>query len=259
MSTETKERLLNAAERLFAEKGIQATSLREITAEAGANLAAVNYHFGSKEALIRSVLDRRLQPLNGERLRQLEEAEAAAGEAGPEIDAILTALVGPAFRLGDDDQHDFAALISRLHFETDENITELLVESFGEVQRRFFDALQRALPELSPRQLFFRLHFAIGAMAMLVVNQHVLIRASRGLITEIDTDNAIRRLVNFLSHGFRAPRDPAELEPLTESATDEIPPLWANGSDTSGDRESRPSEGAIAARDNGPGTGGQRR
>ena len=73
----TRERILNAAELLFVEQGFEATSLRQITTKAAANLAAVNYHFGSKQALIREVFERRLRVLNAERLAQLDAAVAA--------------------------------------------------------------------------------------------------------------------------------------------------------------------------------------
>lgn len=212
MSQETKIRLLDAAERLFAEHGLGNTSLRAITQEAGANLAAVNYHFGSKEGLIRAVLGRRLEPLNAERLELLQRLEAEAGENGLSLEEILYALIAPAFQLGGKGSHEFAALMARLHFEQDEQILDLLLDNFRDVQRRFLEALQQALPELSPRQLAYRFHFAIGAMAMVVVNRKVLLRAARGLIDSIDTENVIRRLINFLAHGFRAPAVPAELE-----------------------------------------------
>lgn len=218
MSQETKQRLLDAAESLFSERGIRDTSLRAITRKAKANLAAVNYHFGSKEALIRAVLDRRLEPLNRERLERLERYEEAAGAAGPAVEEILEALVTPAFQLGHPESQGFAALLGRLHFEQDEAILDLMVDSFREVQQRFLQALRRALPELSPRQLAFRFHFAIGAMAMVVVNRRVLQRAARDFLGAIETENVIERLIGFLAAGFRAPAHSGEAEDLDATA-----------------------------------------
>ncbi len=218
MSQETKDRLLDAAERLFVRHGIRATSLRSITGEAGANLAAVNYHFGSKEGLIRAVLDRRLEPLNARRLELLDALEAR-GDAS--VEEILDALVRPAFQHGSGPDGGarrpahWTNLVARLHFEQDEGLLDLLVASFQTVHERFFRALQVALPGLTERQLLYRLHFAIGAMAMAVANQNMVARISKGLISMTD-ENAIDRLVNFLAHGFRASRSSEEYEGSTQ-------------------------------------------
>ncbi len=211
MTIDTKERLLDAAEKLFSEHGVPTTSLRAITRAAKANLAAVNYHFGSKEALVQSVLDRRLRPLNAERIHRLDELETAHPE-GPSVEAILDALLAPAFVISASSHHDFVALVTRLHFAQDPALVDLLLRNFDEVQERFFAALNRALPELGPRQLMYRFHFAIGAMAMALINRDVLPRASRGLIEAVDDDNLLQRLVNFLAHGFRAPQALAEVD-----------------------------------------------
>ena len=215
MSRETKDRLLDAAELLFVQHGIRATSLRSITSEAGANLAAVNYHFGSKEELIRSVVDRRLQPLNARRLELLDRLEA---RGAPSVEEIVDALVRPAFQLaprsdrGAPPGPHWADLMARLHFEQDEALTNLLISSFKTVHERFFGALHEALPELSERQLLYRLHFAIGAMAMTVANRELMFRISGGVVDADDTERAVDRLVNFVSHGFRAPRSASETE-----------------------------------------------
>jgi len=97
MISDTKERILDAAERLFADHGFPATSMRDITQEAGVNLAAVNYHFGSKEALMIAVLDRSTAPVNRARLEQLDALEAAAGDAPVETEQIVRAFLTPLF------------------------------------------------------------------------------------------------------------------------------------------------------------------
>ena len=89
MAIDTKDRILDTAERLFADKGYPATSLRDITNEAGVNLAAVNYHFGSKEALLSAVLDRRIGPVNEKRLELLDAAEAQAGNQPLALETVL--------------------------------------------------------------------------------------------------------------------------------------------------------------------------
>ena len=97
MAAETKERILDVAERLFADFGFPVTSLRDITHEADVNLAAVNYHFGSKEALLEAVLERRFRPITDRRLALLDELEKAAGSTSPELEDILRAFLGPPF------------------------------------------------------------------------------------------------------------------------------------------------------------------
>src|SRR5271166_1991773 len=95
----TKDRILDAAERLFARDGIEATSLRTITAEAGANLAAVNYHFQSKDALVKSVVARRVCPVNERRLALLDACEAAAGDGPLPVEQVLDAFLRPVMEL----------------------------------------------------------------------------------------------------------------------------------------------------------------
>src|SRR6185295_619338 len=104
-TTDTREALLDAAEGLFAEHGIQASSLRAITQRAGANLAAVHYHFGSKEGLVRAVFSRRLKPLNEERLRRLEACDLEAADA---VEQVLDAFLAPLLRLSRERTRDFA-------------------------------------------------------------------------------------------------------------------------------------------------------
>src|SRR4051794_12129949 len=99
---DTKARILKVAERLFMEHGFSATSLRMITGEAKVNLASVNYHFGSKEALIEAVFTRRLAPLNEERVRQLDLLEKAAEGSALTVEQIVEAFVMSALRMGED-------------------------------------------------------------------------------------------------------------------------------------------------------------
>ena len=206
MATDTKDALLDAAEALFAERGLQRTSLRAITHRARANLASVNYHFGSKDALVRAVLDRRIGPMNEERLRLLNAYEAEAGAQPLALEQVLRAFVAPAFQLSESNAHEFAALLSRLHFSHDPEILGLLQENFEQVLERFFTALRSCLPELTSTELFLRLHFAIGAMAHTVVNRRSVPKMSKGLVPEVPIEGLIELLVAFLAAGFRAQR-----------------------------------------------------
>ncbi len=206
-SHDTRDRLLDAAEHLFARHGIDATSLRAITTEAGTNLAAVNYHFGSKEALVDAVIDRRLGPINRERLRLLDEAEAAAGDSPPSLEAIVEAFAEPALRLVHGPAHggtDFVRLMAQVHGGPDEQKRRLM-EQFGETLERFGAALSRALPDLGASDLTWRFTFLIGSMVFALGHGDLLKAQSGGACDPADVKGTLRHLVTFVSAGLRAP------------------------------------------------------
>ena len=224
VSLASKERILDVAERLFAERGFAATSLRNITAEAAVNLAAVHYHFGSKDELIEAVFARRLGPLNRERLRLLEACQAAVGGASPSVEELLEALIAPALRSGLDSRRGgqfFMRLLGRTYAEPGEAALGILREQFEQTVRRFSEALGRALPELPPAEVLWRVHFAIGSMAHTMVGAHKLQALSNGLCDPADVEAIVERLVAFLSAGMRAdlrPRARAGREFLEEGS-----------------------------------------
>jgi AcrR family transcriptional regulator len=201
---DTRERILDAAERLFAEKGIKETSVRDITRLARANLAAVNYHFGFKEGLIRYTISRRLEPLNKERLRLLDTLELEAGGAPLSIELILNALFSPAieFCLS---HPDFMRLAGRMLFESDKGLRAVFVSQFDEVIIRFKAALSRSLPDLPERELLWRIHFLAGAMIHTYTNHSILEAFSGGLCKIEDDKEVVCRLINFCAAGLRAP------------------------------------------------------
>lgn len=192
---ETKDRILDTAERLFAERGFAATSLRSIIAAAKVNLAAVHYHFRTKEGLLEAVLKRRLEPVNRERLAMLEQCEKAAGDAAPCLECVLHALIGPPLRLaGDPAYAAFVKLMGRVVTDGDAG---LIRRHFGDVMARFLQAFHRAVPELSPDELLWRGYFAIAILA------HTLVGTKSYL--GIQGPATAERLVSFISAGFRAP------------------------------------------------------
>jgi len=151
-SEATRERLLDAAEELFSVNGFAATSVRAITRQAGVHLAAMNYHYGSKDALIQAVFERRVGPLNRERIRLLDDAEATAGGQGPSLETILAALLGPAFRLAGNPEgggREFMRLMGRVHSESGDLFQKLIVPLFRLVFIRFEKALALAVPSSS--------------------------------------------------------------------------------------------------------------
>lgn len=207
-ATDTRKAILDAAERLFADLGFDGASLRMITARAGVNLAAVNYHFGSKEALLQAALARRIGPLNDERLKLLDAAEAAAENKRPAIEAVLTALVAPALRLSRDRRRGgrvFMRLLGRVFNDPGEKLQRLFIEQFEAIGRRFKPAFGRALPDLPPVDAMWRLHFVIGVMAHTMADTQKLKFISQGACDPNDTEEIIRQMVAFLAAGMRAP------------------------------------------------------
>lgn len=200
----TKERLLDTAELLYSENGIEATSLRAITDGAGANLAAVNYHFGSKEALTEAVFARRLMPLNQERLRLLDEAESSEPGEPPRLEAVLYSFFTPTIRVWRE-HPPFMRLAGRLQFEPSEKLHHFFLSQFEEVIRRYEAALARALPDMPRKELFWRMHFLIGAMVHTWTCHHDLDHISGGLCSNSDLKEIVDSLVAFGAAGLRAP------------------------------------------------------
>ncbi len=195
---DTKQRILDTAERLFAENGYSATSLRHVISEAQVNLASVHYHFGSKQELLDQVIMRKAGPVNERRLELLKQFEAEANPEPVSVEKILVAFILPAALLIES-QPQFAKLMGRVHSER--LLSEIARRNFQPMIARFLAALHRALPHFSPKELAWKTHFALGAMAYALTSQPDL---SEEGTTEPPTVMATR-LVAFVSNGFRAP------------------------------------------------------
>jgi AcrR family transcriptional regulator len=203
---ETRDALLDAAEILFADVGIDGASLRSITAEAGANLASVNYHFGSKDGLVKAVLSRRFRPITEQRLAALDACEARAEGGAPELECVLRAFVEPVITMLSNDPSQgahFIRFMGRLHSELNETTAPMLHEEFGETLGRFDAALRNALPELPPDQLYWRFHFAMGAMLHTISCGGLLTEYTHGICNYDNPEDVTRRLVAFMAAGMR--------------------------------------------------------
>ncbi len=205
---ETRTKILDTAERLFAVDGFASTSLRAITREAKVNLAAVNYHFGSKSRLIEEVLSRLATPLNKERLRLLDEAEARAGDGPPKLDAVLAAFFGPPIRTRTDPRYAdnlLVRLLGRAHADPREEVQQVLRRLFSEPFLRFGAALRRCLPHLAAEEIFWRMHFGVGGMVFSIAIPEAPPRLAG--IGDKTPDPAIllERLVVFVKAGLMAP------------------------------------------------------
>lgn len=194
-AADTKERLLDAAEQLFAAGGVGATSLRAVTARAGVNVAAIHYHFGSKQELLRAVFVRRIAPLNEERLKRLDAVEAA--EHGATLETILEALVNPPIEFAQA-HPELSELVGLLYSEPVAEARILAHEVFAETMGRFCTALGRVLPGVPPGDVEVRFAFVVGAMVQ------VLSRRSPLPHEPAEVRDALLR---FLAAGLRAPAD----------------------------------------------------
>jgi AcrR family transcriptional regulator len=193
---DTKTRILDAAEKLFGEKGFEATSLRDITTEADVNLAAVNYHFQSKDSLIDAVIGRQIEPVNQKRREML----AAAGP-NPELEQILIAFLAPVMGK---DVTAIAPLIGRILATPDVFLIQLFKKHMGEVALQFTAALGKALPDLNETEIMWRLNFTGGAIAHVMARSVYLKEWSGGKCDAADRAAVLARLVTFSAAGFRA-------------------------------------------------------
>jgi AcrR family transcriptional regulator len=205
----TKERILDAAEALFMEHGFEATSLRLITAAAGVNLAAVNYHFGSKEELFEAVLTRRLDPMNQQRVDLLTALEKAAAPKPVPCERILGAMLLPPLELARDRERggsNFLRLLGRAYADPAPFIRRFLSEQYAAMIARFKAAFARALPQLPKRELSWRLHFIMGALSYTLAGTDVLKLMEELQPGEpVNDERLLRRLAPFLLAGLTAP------------------------------------------------------
>ncbi|MFN0171576.1 MAG: TetR/AcrR family transcriptional regulator [Bryobacteraceae bacterium] len=199
----TSERVLDAAEVLFARQGIRGTSLKEITELAEVNIAAVNYHFRSKNALARAVYERSFRPLNEQRLRALKAAEEVAGGAPLTVEAVLRALFEPMVRAWTSNRN-FILLVGRLHHEPDSELSGFIQHLYQELIPRFLAALKRALPGAPETDLFFWTHFLFGGVVYTLLNSHDMRRLHEGQNLLDTPEIFLDRLIVFGASGLRA-------------------------------------------------------
>jgi len=209
--SETALRILEAAERLFVELGLEATSLRLITQQAGVNLAAVNYHFRSKDALFEAVFARRFEPWARDCLRELEalEARASAGTDRFDAEAVVMCYVRPALALSKDPSRGgalFVRLFSRVLVENHRALRETLSREWGHLVSRYTEALGRALPDLSAEEVAWRLHLGFSVMFHAFAGNDILKLFGRSAVSARDPDLIVKHVVPFVLGGMTTPR-----------------------------------------------------
>jgi AcrR family transcriptional regulator len=211
MSASTQTQILDAAEKLFARQGFEAASLRAIIADAGVNLAAIHYHFRSKEGLVRAVLQRRLAPINEERIRQLEACQRKSRAKGPQVETILEAFLAPPLYLAL--KHSVQGrllmqLMGRILLQSSELLERAAGDQFLCVATRFLQAFQQALPHLSKQEIAWRLNFTIGAASKALfggIPMKILSEATHESLAERDIKRILRKLIAYTAGGMKAP------------------------------------------------------
>ena len=206
---DTKTRILDGAEQMFAREGFHNTSLRALTDLAEANLASVNYHFGSKEALLQVVIERRLLPLNKIRQEKIEKILIAAQEnsALPDAEALLRAFIEPTmeFRNSSPGSRDFISLIGRSLSEPDETVRNCFMDLALPILQVLFEALHQALPQLSPAILMTRLQFIIGTMSHAMYMDNHSVFNNPELLPPLDHNTLVEQLIKYVLAGLEAP------------------------------------------------------
>ncbi len=198
----TKERILGAAESLFAQRGFDGASLRQLTTAAGVNLAAVNYHFGSKEKLVEQIFRRRLDALNNSRLQALSLVEGAETTT---LEDVLSAFIRPALDLSHDESGSlFMRVLARAFAEHDDTLRQFLSDNYGHVMRQFTAEFARLLPQLTKQELYWRIDLVSGALTHAMSGFGMIQRKSG--VSEIEhREETAQHLIRFAVAGLSHP------------------------------------------------------
>jgi AcrR family transcriptional regulator len=204
---ETKRRLLDAAVRLFADRGFSGTSMRAVTQAAGVSVSAANYHFGSKEALLQATFGRVIEPVNQRRVELLDALDAKAGADGPTLRQVLDAFLRPVIESRDHAEPGrdrFRQLAARLFSDPPAVVAALKEQHFGPISERMVVALGRALPGRTPADLELVFQFAVGMMVHVIAGQLEIGRRPGAAAPPDDDEELLSRMVSFAEAGILA-------------------------------------------------------
>jgi len=203
----TKNKIIDAAESLFAEQGFNGTSLREITGKAEVNLAAVNYHFGSKKELIKAVMSRYMDELSP----RLESAlsEICEQSTQPTLTDVFSAFIEPLLALNvfrENGTSNFLQLLGRGYTDSQGFLRWFLTTQYPNSIDLFVSAVQKAYPELTPEEMFWRLHFTMGTVVFTMSSSDALIDiAHNDFDKTVDISEVIQKIIPYVAAGVAAP------------------------------------------------------
>lgn len=206
-SLDTRDRILDAAERLFSAHGFDGASVRQITEAAGVNLAAANYHFGSKEELYAQAFIRRIEPINARRIEMLDGAERLSGDQPLPLRAIFDSFIRPIFEMAER-APSFLPLLARNQGSAPAFMSGVMEKQFRPLISRYAQVLQEALPHLPPKTIFWRMHFVVGATLHAASHHFTIDKLSCGLCHTHDVDEMLRHLIDFAVAGMSGPFTP---------------------------------------------------
>ncbi|MEL7298494.1 MAG: TetR/AcrR family transcriptional regulator [Pseudomonadota bacterium] len=204
-SQETRQRILDAAEALFARDGFASVTVRQIMKQAGADVALAYYHFGSKRDLFDSVLLRRAETMNAIRHAALDEVERRHPDDSPTVEEIIAAFTNPLLDLLESDHEQwrhYFALVAQVN-NSPEWGGELMTKYFDPLVRRFLDALRKALPDCPPEDLYWSYHFLSGALTLTFAETGRIDNLSDGACSSRDMAAIAERLPAFIAAGFQ--------------------------------------------------------
>ena len=167
------------------------------------NLASVNYHFQSKEALLTAVIRRSIEPINRERLRLLDALEAEAGDGPLSLEAVVHALLSPMFTLTES-MMPLRRLLARLYSDPETSAMQMMFPAVQEVVERFRPAFLRALPGAPFPETMTGMFFSIGAAAHFLATGRLLNMLGQGQVPHEDRFWVLDKLVRYTAAGLRA-------------------------------------------------------
>ncbi len=194
----TRDRILAAAERLFAEYGYDGVSVRQIGAEADVQIALISYHFGTKEDLYRAVFEHRIAPVSERRREALARALATPGSP-PRLEAVLDALARPWIEMrGTEEGRHYTRLIAREVNDPREAERGIVRDLLDPIALEFLDAMERALPEHPRLDIHWAYYFFVSTLLLMLANPERVARLSGDLMARSSDDDVVRRLVSFV-------------------------------------------------------------
>jgi AcrR family transcriptional regulator len=204
----TKERILDAAEYLFAGEGYRGTSLRAITGKAKVNLASVNYHFGSKTSLLEDVIRRRILPLNQVRKKRLEHVRESALKTGkkPDVKTVLLAFIEPTllFMESSPGARNFVTFIGRSFTDPDDTVRKVFLRFIKQIFHLLFETMCDALPGYQRDVVFWRLHFTMGALFHTMHVSGNINMGPKNVHAIIDAHSLINQIIPYVTAGMKA-------------------------------------------------------
>ncbi|MGB1239697.1 MAG: TetR/AcrR family transcriptional regulator [Pseudomonadales bacterium] len=209
--SKTAKQILTAAEALFAEQGFADTTMRQITKAADVNLAAINYHFGSKQGLIQSVAEQFLKPLCEYIEQSLLQRQAIENASSIAMDDLLELLMRALLHVDQENNHAllmFTRLLELAYMKNQEELRQFIIGRYGKKLSPYIDLIKMQSAMMEDDEFFWRLHFVMGSVIFTLSNYNMLVEIEK---TKFDSDAEIERILHrmvpVLSAGMQARGD----------------------------------------------------